>query len=278
MAMTRPVITLTTDFGLIDTYVAQMKGVILGINPSATVVDVTHGIPPQSILRGAMVVGEIVEAFPADTIHVVVVDPGVGGPRRIVAVEMAGQRFVAPDNGVLSLAASRHPMTRVVELTREDFWRTPTSRTFHGRDIMAPVAARWSLGHDVSDFGEIRAPRLASLPEKPPRQEGRETTGTVRWVDAFGNLITNLGREHLPDASWSDLIVETEGTRIAGIHHYYGEAAQGDLLALVGSSGLLEIAVANGSASERLGLGVGAPVRVAIADDATATNETMPPD
>lgn len=266
--MQTSIITLTTDFGDADSYVAQMKGVMLCINPSVQFVDVTHAIPPQDVRRAADVLNEVASAFPPATIHLVVVDPGVGSERRLVAVEMWGQRFVGPDNGVFGRIAEHHPPHRVVVLDPGMIRReigsdtSETSSTFHGRDLMAPVAAMWTLGRDLVHFGKPFEGRLVSLPDGLPRCESRTVVGEVRWVDAFGNLVTNIPHSLLPTGTAEKAIVEVGGRRIAGIRQFYGQQAAGDLLALVGSSGYLEIAVSQGNASETLGIGAGAEVRV----------------
>lgn len=259
--MPRPLITLCTDFGLRDSYVGQMKGAILAIHPEAVLVDLTHAIAPRDIVQGACVLEDSIAAFPENTLHVVVVDPGVGGERRIVAVEMAGQRFVAPDNGVLSRVAQRHPPTHIVAVREPRFWRTTVSNTFHGRDIMGPVAAHWSLGHAIDEFGPP-LDALIPLAWEPPRREGNDLIGTVLWSDRFGNLVTNLHVTQFANADWSELRVRIGDTELQGVHRFYSEQPCGELIALVGSSGRLEVAVVCGNAAERLGLTSGAEVRV----------------
>src|SRR5262245_4598333 len=173
-------VTLTTDFGTCDSYVAQMKGVILGIAPQARLVDVTHAIPPQDVARGAHVLEEIAGAFPPDTIHLAVVDPGVGSDRVLLAAEAAGQRFLAPNNGLLSLVFDRWPPSRIHRLAVARFWRRSVAPTFHGRDILAPVAAHWSLGTDPAAFGPPLNPTdLVALRADLPRQAGSATIGRV---------------------------------------------------------------------------------------------------
>lgn len=274
--MHRPIITLTTDFGTRDSYVAQMKGVILGINPQVQLVDVTHDILPQDVRQAALVLDEAIDAFPAQTIHLVVVDPGVGTDRRIVGAELGGYRFVAPDNGVLSPVARRHAPRRCVQLTESRFWRQPVSNTFHGRDVMGPVAAHWSLGVDLAEFGPALEEPLIELPVPLPRRIPDGVEGEVIRVDSFGNLITNIEQGMLPDepAARNRAIVEVGSHRIAGIALSYAEHSVGALLAVVGSSGRLEIAVNQGSAADVVGLRAGTCVRLlgcqAAEEDETA--------
>ena len=167
--MPRSIITITTDFGQKDSYVAQLKGVLLSINPQVHLVDLTHAIPSQDVVRAAAVLDETSDVFPGNTIHFVIVDLGVGTVWRIVGVKMAGQRFVAPDNGVLSMVSNRFKPERIVWLTVLRFWRQRVSNTFYGREVMAPVAAHLSLGTDLADFGESCTGALAELPSRRPR-------------------------------------------------------------------------------------------------------------
>lgn len=262
--MPQTIITLTTDFGQADSYVAQMKGVMLGINPVLQLVDISHAVPPQNRARAASVLNEAVDAFPPGSIHVVVVDPGVGTDRRLLGVEAGGQRFVAPDNGVLSTVARRLGIERAVELTEQKYWRQPVSETFHGRDVMAPVAAHWSLEIDLAQFGQVLEGDLIGLPTREPTRHDGGIVGEIVWSDAFGNLITNIDRSLIPEDTRAKLTVQAGSCRIHGISRCYGEQTQGALLALLGSHGRLEIAVNGGSASDHLGLKIGDEVRVRI--------------
>jgi len=192
----RSIITLLTDFGPDSPYVASLKGVILSLQPEAVLVDLSHSIRPQEVRQAAWVLAEAAPCFPPDTIHVAVVDPGVGTCRAIVYAAMAGQHFIAPDNGLLSLLADRHRPTRLVRLDNPAFWRAEVSRTFHGRDIMAPVAAHLSRGVGADRLGSPQE-SLVRIDWPQPRQEAHRTVGQVVWIDSFGNLITNLGREFI---------------------------------------------------------------------------------
>lgn len=274
-----PPITLLTDFSADGGYVAQMKGVILGIDPGAVIVDVTHTISPGDIRQGALALDQVMDAFPPETIHVAVVDPGVGGSRALVGVEAGGQRFLAPDNGLLSLVVERSLPTRVHRLSENRYWRNPVSMTFHGRDILAPVAAHWSCGADLAEFGPPAVfANLVRLHVPAPRRDGRSWVGEVVTVDRFGNLITNLPISIIAEAPRHQTSV-TIGSPlqrgvavgahaiagiVRGISRYYSEQPAGSLIALFGSSGKLEIAVSGGNAAERLKMGIGVEVRVKL--------------
>jgi S-adenosylmethionine hydrolase len=251
-------ITLTTDFGLCDSYVAQMKGAILTIAPNATLVDVTHNIPPQDCVAASAVIADAVGSFPLGTIHLIVVDPGVGTDRRAVAVEARGGndggelRFVAPDNGVLTRVLERRTIGRAVRLAERRFWREPVSQTFHGRDVFGPVAAHWSRGVDIAEFGPPLESPLIQLLLPEPIGEGQKLCGEVMRTDTFGNLITKISATHLPQDDRARLTVEIGTQRIAGISRAYQDRSAGELVAVIGSSGMLEIAVCCGHAGEVL--------------------------
>jgi S-adenosylmethionine hydrolase len=251
-------IALTTDFGLSDPWVGIMKGVIATRAPGVPVVDVSHGVPPQDVLAGALVLRQAAPWFPPRTIHVAVIDPGVGSERRALCVETDRALFVGPDNGVLSLAAPEPDVRRIVELADERFFLEPCSRTFHGRDVFAPVAAALATGIDPAALGPER-PDLERLVLPEPERLGQAVSGEVIYVDRFGNLTTNIGPDVLPrDVGW----VRVGDGRIAGICPSYSAVAKGALAAVVNSWGLLEIAVRDGSAREHLGRGVGTKVSV----------------
>jgi S-adenosyl-L-methionine hydrolase (adenosine-forming) len=257
-------ITLTTDFGTSDSYVAQMKGAVLTINPEAQVIDVTHAIAPQDIRCAAAIVADVAESFPKGTIHVAVVDPGVGTARALIAVEATGQRFLAPDNGLLARLLRRHAPSRIHRLTEQRFWREPVSATFHGRDILAPVAAHWSLGVDIARFGPpIDPERLVPLAQSVVRCASNELVGEIELIDAFGNCISNITRADFPaDHVPAECRIEIVGRLIAGVSRCYGEHPVGSALALIGSSGNLEVAVAQGHAAQTLHVQPGAEIRV----------------
>ena len=265
--MNRPCISLLTDFGLHDTYVGQMKGAIAAINPAANVVDLTHAIPPQQVLQAAIALADAVDPFPAGTIHVAVVDPGVGSSRRAIAAEIGSQKFVCPDNGLLSVVLRRQQLRRAVLLDQPRWWTPAVSHTFHGRDLFAPVAAAWSLGHDLSEFGSPLVEPLMelSLPDLVVDVDAVTgqtiVRGCVLAVDHFGNLVTNVPRAAIPLESTSIEVIVGQ-TRLRGIERCYSDRGPGECLALFGSSGRLEIAVVNGNAARLLEMDVGNAVMV----------------
>jgi len=259
--VTRPVITLTTDFGQADGYVAAMKGVILDLCPEAVLVDISHEIQPQAIRQAAYVLSTAAPYFPAGAVHLVVVDPGVGSARRAIAVQTARAFYVAPDNGLLDLALTQDPAQQVVHLTAWEFQRPQVSATFHGRDIFAPAAAHLARGVAIQDMGQqIDPATLARRPARPPaRRPDGAWRGEILHVDHFGNLITDI--QHLPEPS-AQVFIQVGGTRIVGLSRTFADVEPGELVAYVGSSGHLEIAVREGDATTRLGLSVGDPVIV----------------
>lgn len=262
--MTNQIITLTSDFGIGSPYVAQMKGAAYSVNPAAVLVDITHQIPPQDIRSGAIVLAEVTSCFPDGTVHVGVVDPGVGTERRIVVAKIAGHFFVAPDNGLLGLLAEQHDSIRVVTATVDRFWRSPVSATFHGRDIMAPIAAHLTMGVDIRQFGPEQPDGALCGVELPkPRTTSDEIQGEILNADSFGNLITNIRQCDLPtQPRRQDFVIAVKNRTIRGLVQTYGQRQPGDLVALLGSTSRLEISVVNGSAEHELGIGPGTPVRV----------------
>lgn len=257
------IITLTTDFGTDDIFVGVMKGVILGINPAARLVDITHAVPPQAIEIGALLLRLAIPYFPAGTIHLAVVDPGVGSSRRPVCVETAAGILVGPDNGLLVPAAESAGITRVVECSERTYWLPSVGPTFHGRDIFAPVAAHLSRGTEVQRIGRP-AGVLAPIGLPLARREGDATAtrlcGEVVYVDRFGNLITNITTADLAGFPTSRLSVSIAGVELKGLASSYAGVPEGTLLALVNSWGLVEIAERNGSARQRVGADRGLPV------------------
>jgi hypothetical protein len=257
--LAEPIITLTSDFGLSDGYVASMKGVILGIAPDARLVDISHDIPPQEVRSAAFVLATCYECFPAGTVHLAVVDPGVGTERRAIAVRTRSGFFIGPDNGIFSLVLAKETGWEARSLENEDLWRNPVSAIFHGRDIFAPVAAGIARGVAFELVGPVCFP--AVLEWSSPIAGRAEVEGEIIHIDRFGNCITNVTKEHLnaagPLESWC---LRAGGIEIPSILETYGRGAPGSALALVGSSGYIEIAVNQGSAASRLGLHPGTKI------------------
>jgi S-adenosylmethionine hydrolase len=256
------IITLTTDFGEGSRYIPAMKGVILSINPEARIVDVTHSIPPQDIRCGATVLAETARWFPPETIHIAVVDPGVGSRRRIVYAHIGSQQFIAPDNGLLSRLATAESPTKMIAIERPEYWLTEVSATFHGRDIMAPVAARLSLGLAPEKLGRP-VEQLIELPWAEVQQVANRIEGEVVEIDSFGNLITNITRAMLDGVPIDEtVVISCEDHETQGIYSTYSDQPTMTFMAHVGSTGRLELAVVDENASAMLGVRVGAPVRL----------------
>ena len=261
MANVSQAVTLLTDFGLSDGYVAQMKGAILGIAPDARIVDVTHEVPPQDVLRAAWLISDAYPSFPEGTVHAVVVDPGVGSERRVICVSAAGQLFLAPDNGVLELVLRRAANPVIFEVSEARYFRAEVSRTFHGRDIFAPVAAHLANGLDPAKLGPtLSGPVRLDIPVAT--FAGGRINGSVAFADRFGNLITDIDAGLLGELS-GEPVVRVAGREIRGISRTYSDAPPGGLVCYVGSSDRLEIAVTGGSAVKELGSSTGEPVEVA---------------
>ena len=255
------VITLTTDFGLTDPFVGIVKGVLASRAPGVPVIDVSHGVPAQDVLAGALVLRHALPYFPRGSVHVAVVDPGVGTERHPLCVETAGGALVGPDNGVLSLAAAALEIRRIVHLTEERFFLSPRSRTFHGRDVFAPVAAALATGTPPSAFGEtVAGMEHVSVPAV--RRDGERLAGAVIYVDRFGNLTTNVDAAALAGFPADAVRVRIADRAIAGLRASYGAVERGALVAVVNSWGLLEIAARDGSAAAQLAVGTGTPVVV----------------
>jgi len=256
------IITLTTDFGTDDHLVGTLKGVILKINPEVTLVDITHHVAPFDLLDGALAIGAAYSYFPPKTIHVVIVDPGVGTDRRPLLVSAQNQYFIAPDNGVLSAIYEREHSNMVVRhANAEHYFLQPLSKTFHGRDVFAPVAAwlskGWqtpSMGDEISDYKKFAIPR--------PKETDGAMKGAVLRADAFGNLITNFRAEDLPESAVNDGVIKLQvgAHEITRLVDTFARGNNGEPIAYVGSSGYVEIGVNKGNAARTLGLGRGTPV------------------
>jgi S-adenosylmethionine hydrolase len=257
-------ITLTTDFGYQDSFVGIMKGVIASINPQAHVVDVTHGIPPQDILAGALTLRHSVRYFPRGSIHVAIIDPGVGGARRPLLIEWDGNYFIGPDNGVLTLAVENIEPTYIVHLSNPAYHLKRTSTTFHGRDIFAPAAAHLSLGIPATAFGERLANIVrVSLPQIARKKQRLE--GEIVYIDHFGNLFTNIREHDLTGMPRNKLDIVVRSVTIRGLSQNYASAGVGEFLAVVNSWDMLEIAVYKDNAQKRIGAKIGDKVEIALA-------------
>ena len=259
--MAAPLITLTTDFGSASPYVAVMKGVILSINPAATILDLTHAIPAQDLRSANYYLGTAVPYFPSGTIHICVIDPGVGSSRAALIVEAAGQRLIGPDNGIFTTALRKLGGTPTVRrLANSRFWRQCVSSTFHGRDIFAPVAAHLSLGVKPEELGTTHTDPVM-LPTRTAVTFGKRWQGEVQFIDDFGNLITNIPACKLKCLPVKASIANGPLTPLRWVRTY-AEAASGELVCLFSSDGFFEIAEVNGNATRRLGVEAGAEVEL----------------
>jgi len=265
------IITLLTDFGLSDVYVGVMKGAIAQINPQLKVIDITHQIPSQNIAAGRFCLMTAFAYFPPETVHIAVVDPGVGSNRRAIAVKCANCFLVGPDNGLFSGVLSREsalakPSKRIaaVELTNPQYWRTPEpSSTFHGRDIFAAVGAHLAMGVPLEELGRaVRAASLVQLEIPNCVVTGTGAVGCVQYVDRFGNLITNIPNDCIIGNNWSVIINNSCDTIRISSGKTYSDSKPGDLIAIIGSDGWLEIAVNSGSAQSVLQLQFGSRIEV----------------
>jgi S-adenosyl-L-methionine hydrolase (adenosine-forming) len=262
----RPIITLTTDYGTNDHLVGTLKGVILKINPDVTIVDISHDVAPYDLLDGALAIGSAYSYFPPRTIHVVVVDPGVGTERRPLLVTGETQYFVAPDNGVLSLVYEREENVLVRHANVEHYYLQAVSKTFHGRDVFAPVAAWLSKGSQAAAMGdEITDYKKFAMP-KPKAADGL-MKGVVLRVDSFGNIITNFRAQDLPPAAMESGMVEfTVGTHpVNKLVDTFARGNAGEAFAYIGSNGFVEIGINRGNAAKSLGIGRGTQVTLPAA-------------
>jgi len=264
------IITLTTDFGNADHYVGTVKGVMLNINPAATLVDVCNSVPAYDVLAGALTLAQAYSFFPAGTIHVVVVDPGVGSARRAILADTGKYLFVAPDNGVLSLVYEREPRLSVRHITAEHYFLQPVSSTFHGRDVFAPIAAHLSKGVQVEKMGEVIGDYRRFAIPRPKTTGANSLQGVVIKVDTFGNLVTNIRPHDLPQvfvahpgpgsaapAAFRVLVGKGE---VRTLRSAFAEAPPGEVFAILGSMGYVEIASNRGSAAQALAAGKGSEV------------------
>jgi S-adenosylmethionine hydrolase len=269
----RPIITLTTDFGINDHFVGTMKGVILNIAPDAAIVDISHSVQAFDVLDGALTLSQAYSYFPTGTVHVVVVDPGVGTARRPIIASSDGHHFVAPDNGVLSLVYAREERMHVRHVTSEHYFLQPVSNTFHGRDIFAPVGAYLAkmvdtekFGEEIEDFARFSAPRPKMISENTLR-------GVVLKVDRFGNLITNITPADAPklfEAQPGPFKIAVGSCEITEIRQIYAGGAPGEVFGILGSMGFLEIAVNRGAAAQLATAGKGSDVNIVLGEAAAA--------
>lgn len=266
-----PVITLLTDFGLQDEYVGVMKGVILSINSNIQLVDITHALTRHDIVQAALIVKSAFRYFPTNSIHVIVVDPGVGGKRKVICCNKDGHFFIAPDNGVLSLVVQDSKVDELRAVTNQAYFLKPVSHTFHGRDIFAPVAAHLSKDLDMSRLGqEIRLSDIVTLDLPAPfLSSPQELVGEILSIDAFGNLMTNIDEETLTrfghEQGLEDVVIHLGGAKIQGVSTSYDSVKTGSPVAVVGSRKLLEIAVNQADARTYFKAGVGQTITVKLA-------------
>ena len=266
--MSHPIITLLTDFGTKDHYVASMKGVILGINPGCTLVDISHQVGPQDIEEGAFVLASAISSFPQGTIHLSVVDPGVGGPRKPILIVTSNYYFIGPDNGLFSLSLLREKVKQIFVLTKKKYLLSPASSTFHGRDLFAPVAAYLSLGIKPEALGE-RTDTWVQLSLGKPKQKAKELVGEILHIDVFGNLTSNIDGQSLSGFTGGHPFSIRVGRHtFLGMKKGYWEGKKGEMIALIGSGGFLEISVRDGNAHKKLKAKKGDRIRIAIADRA----------
>jgi len=261
--MAQPILTLTTDFGAADHYVGVMKGVILGICPQARIVDIGHQVKQYQIAEGAYLVAQAYRYFPPKTVHLAVVDPGVGSARRPILIEAAGQYFIGPDNGVLSMVYNREKHKARL-ISAERYFRQPVSRTFHGRDIFAPVAAHLAAGVPAARMGKLIHDHLKSSSWKPQRTGKRTWTGQVLHIDRFGNIVTNFESADFPDLEMRNFALHMGPREVNVLARTYAECGPGELFAIAGSSGYLEVSLNQASAAQAVGCETGAPAELTI--------------
>lgn len=270
----RPIITLTTDFGLNDHFVGTIKGVILNIVPDANIVDICHSVQAFDVLDGALTIAQSYSYFPSGTVHLVVVDPGVGTARRPILVTSERHHFVAPDNGVLSLVYGREERLHIRHVSAEHYYLQPVSNTFHARDIFSPVAAWLAKGVDPEKFGDEITDFVRFNAPKPKAVDGNTLRGVVLKVDRFGNLVTNITPADAPmlfaaeRAPFKILVGKHE---ITEIHSNYSEGTPGEVFGILGSTGYLEIAADRGSAAKIVGTGKGTEVTISLPGTAAAS-------
>jgi S-adenosylmethionine hydrolase len=261
--MSQPILTLTTDFGVDDHFVGAMKGVILGICPNAQIVDISHGVKPFEIGDGAYTIAQAWRFFPRRTVHVVVVDPGVGTARRPILVEAGGHFFVGPDNGVLSMVYLREA-SKVRLISNDRLFRHPVSQTFHGRDIFAPVAAHLAAGMSPAHIGEPIDNYLKPDFVKPHRAGKRTWIGQILKIDHFGNIITNFHSDDFADLALQPFQLALGPVMVTALARNYAECGPGELFVILGSSGYYEVSLAQGSAVSKIKCEAGAAIELQL--------------
>jgi S-adenosyl-L-methionine hydrolase (adenosine-forming) len=261
--MRYPILTLTTDFGRCDHYAGVLHGVILGICPQARIVDLTHDVTPYEIPEAAYTISQAYRHFPKKTVHVIVVDPGVGTSRRPILAEAAGQYFIAPDNGVLSMIYAREKH-RVRLISNEKLFLDPVSHTFHGRDIFSPVAAHIAAGLAPSRAGKLIDDFLALDFHKPLRTGKRSWQGRILKIDRFGNIVTNFHRDDFPDLAQRNCAMTIGPHHIGVMAANYAQTAPGELFLIFGSGGYVEVSASEASAAKIIGCEVGAPAELMV--------------
>ena len=269
----RPIITLTTDFGLNDHFVGAMKGVILDIVPEAAIVDISHAVQAFDVLDGALAISQAYSYFPPRTVHLVVVDPGVGTTRRPIIASSDGYHFVAPDNGVLSMVYAREDRIQVRHITSDHYFRQPVSQTFHARDVFAPVAAYLAKMVDSHKFGDEIEDYVRFAAPKPKATGENRMRAVVLKVDKFGNLITNVTPADVPalfGAKVPAFKIVVGSREITAIHSAYAEGAPGEVFGILGSMGYLEIVANRAAAAQITGAGKGSEVSIILGDAAAA--------
>ena len=273
--MHRPIVTLTTDFGFNDHFVGTMKGVILNIMPNAEIVDICHSVQPYDILDAALTLAEAYNYFPTRAVHLVVVDPGVGSARRPIIASSDRHNFVAPDNGVLSLVYAREERIHVRHISSEHYFLQPISNTFHGRDIFAPVAAYLAKGVDHEKFGPEITDYVRFNAPKPKAVDAKTLRGVVLKVDRFGNLITNFTPQDVPALFEGKIFKLTVGKKeVSTLRTNFSEGTPGEVFAILGSMGYLEIAANRGPANQLTGAAKGAEVSITLEGAIAAGNGT----
>jgi len=269
----RPIITLTTDFGTNDHFVGAMKGVILDIVPEAQIVDICHSVQAFDVLDGALTISQAYSYFPNRTVHVVVIDPGVGTARRPIVASSDKYHFVAPDNGVLSLVYAREQRIHVRHITSEHYFLQPVSNTFHARDIFSPVAAYLAKEVDSLKFGEEVEDYVRFSAPKPKAVDENRLRGVVLKIDRFGNLVTNISPQDAPmlfGAAGKAFKIVVGSREITEIHSAYAEGAPGEVFGVLGSMGFLEIAANRGAAAQLTGASKGSDVTIVLGETAAA--------